>query len=68
VTRNTHEHWTFLNSYAFAPHLLSDLPHQLINKSSIITEREHTIRIITQSRWWRLGAPVRWIMRRLKKS
>jgi hypothetical protein len=70
VAPNTQEHWAFLNTHRFAPRLLSEhaqqLQQQVVSQDIIITDRENTIRIITGSRWWRLGAPVRWVMRRLK--
>jgi hypothetical protein len=64
----------FLQNHRFAEHDLSTeqaidiraLQHAVREHQAVITDRDNTVRIITGSRWWRLGAPVRWVMRRLK--
>jgi hypothetical protein len=62
----------FLKNHQIAQHHLSDgfqkLSEQVLVQQAVITDRDNTVRIITGSRWWRLGAPVRWVMRRLKTS
>jgi 2-polyprenyl-3-methyl-5-hydroxy-6-metoxy-1,4-benzoquinol methylase len=64
----------FLQNHRFAEHDLNTeqaieiraLQHAVREHQAVITDRDNTVRIITGSRWWRLGAPVRWVMRRLK--
>jgi 2-polyprenyl-3-methyl-5-hydroxy-6-metoxy-1,4-benzoquinol methylase len=64
------KHLAFLQTHRFAERHLSPhaqlLEQTVASQKAIITDRENTVRIITGSRWWRLGAPVRWVMRRLK--
>lgn len=64
----------FLQQYTFAEHDLSTtqaieiraLQHAVREHQAVITDRDNTVRIITGSRWWRLGAPVRQLMRILR--
>jgi hypothetical protein len=58
----TAERWGFLNRHHFGQHLLSE-------EFRLNQEHLSELRIMVGSRWWRLGAPIRWIMlnwRRLK--
>jgi len=64
------KHLAFLQTHRFAERHLSPhaqwLEQNILAQQAVITDRDHTIKIITGSRWWRLGAPVRWLMRRWK--
>ena len=68
----------FLHHYTFAEHdrsttqaleireLQLTLQNAVREHRAVITDREHTLAVITGSRWWRLGAPIRQLMRMLR--
>jgi hypothetical protein len=67
VQPNTDKHLAFLLSHQLANNKLSATHEQVVSLQAVIADREHTIKVITGSRWWRWGGPVRWLMRRIQK-
>jgi len=69
ATPDVNKHLLFLQTHRFAERNLSTqaqwLQQQVEMLQGVIQQRDITIRVLTNSRWWRLGAPVRWLMRRL---
>ena len=70
VTVDVDRHWAFLQTHRFAERHLSPhaqlLEQTVASQKVIIDDREHTLKVITGSRWWRWGAPVRKLMRILR--
>jgi hypothetical protein len=64
------QHLVFLQSHRFAERHLSPhaqcLEQNALAQQAVINDREHTIQVITGSRWWRWGRSVRWLMRLMK--